>query len=92
MAPESMMYVSVGTCWIAGTVYLGLDPEAEGLGTRPLGGVGSEDFAVVRGGMKRRGREGKGIEVKKEKQKKADITHSPFSAGSISGNSRKIVR
>ena len=38
------MYVLVGTCWIAGTVYLYLCPEADSLGTRPLGNFRSEDF------------------------------------------------
>jgi len=38
------MYVLVGTCWMAGTVYWYLDPEADSAGTRPLGNFGSEDF------------------------------------------------
>jgi hypothetical protein len=32
-----------------------------------------------------------GQEVKNERQKKENITHSPFSVGSMSGNSRKMV-
>jgi hypothetical protein len=41
--------------------------------------------------MQRRTTEGKKLELKKKKEKKANITYSPFSVGSMSGNSRKIV-
>jgi hypothetical protein len=37
MRTESIVYVLLGTCWIDGTVYLDLDPEADSPGTRPLG-------------------------------------------------------
>jgi hypothetical protein len=36
------MYVLVGTCWMAGTVYLIVDPEADCLGTSPLAILGQE--------------------------------------------------
>ena len=31
------MYVLLGRCWIAGTVYLRADAEVDGWGERPLG-------------------------------------------------------
>ena len=40
MGTESIMYVLVGTCWIAGTVYF----EADSPGTRPLGSSGQKTF------------------------------------------------
>lgn len=36
MGTESIMNVLVGTCWIAGTVYLDGEPDADMGGTRPL--------------------------------------------------------
>jgi hypothetical protein len=36
MEAESIIYVLVGTCWMAGTVYLGLDVEVDSLGNIPL--------------------------------------------------------
>jgi hypothetical protein len=47
MGTESIMNVLVGTCWIAGTVYLDLFPEADSPGTRPLGNFRSEDFFTL---------------------------------------------
>ena len=41
------MYVLVGTCWIAGTVYL--DPDADFSGTRPLDDLGlAGDFLTCK--------------------------------------------
>ena len=95
MGTESIMYVLVGTCWIAGTVYLFLDPGEDSLGIRPLGHIRSEDFfpfsMLCIGTQKRMKGEGRGQKLKNERQQEADITHSPFSVGSISGNSRKMV-
>ena len=94
------MYVLVGTCRIAGTVYFDLDPGADSLGTRPLGNFRLEDFEAAHWDIERKKREGKGregkgrggwLEVKNEKQQKENTTHSSLSVGSISGNSRKMV-
>ena len=51
----------------------------------------SEGFETVPWDIKKREGKRRGLRAKKEKQKKANRTHSPFSVGSISGNSRKIV-
>lgn len=44
MGTESIIYVLVGICWIAGTVYLYLFPEPDSPGIKPLGSIRSEDF------------------------------------------------
>jgi hypothetical protein len=51
----------------------------------------SEGFEAVHWDIKRKKREGKKAGGEERKTKKANITHSPFSVGSISGNSRKMV-
>ena len=68
MGAESIMYVLVGTCLMAGTVYLYLVPDAVSSGTRPLDDFRLEDFQACHssfeasyGGMKREGGKLRGL-------------------------------
>ncbi len=90
MGAESIMYVLVGTCWIAGTVYLDLSPR-----TRPLDFVKSEDFFMlyrrvlglymrssVYWVIKRKKREGKGARGEEgRKSKKGEHNSQLFQRG-----------
>jgi hypothetical protein len=83
------MYVLVGTCWIVGTVYLYLCPEADSPGTRPLGKfqvrrllhARSEGFEAVHWDTKRKKREGKGAGGEERKAKEGEYNSQPFQRG-----------
>lgn len=90
------MCVLLGTWWMAGTVYLYFSPVGDSPGTRPLGGALEGFFGCGWRDLRRVGyrmdEDGwKRVEVENERRESDSTTHSPFSVGSISGNSRKTV-
>lgn len=82
------MYVLVGTCWIAGTVYLYLYPVADSPGTRPLGISGQKTSLRAIGGLrglvmgyKEEEKESEGGWRRRTKTKKGEYNSQSFQRG-----------